>query len=106
MKPVITYAKSISRIVRNDPDKRLPISLAEQADKLVKDTDLKAARENFKSLSATLVSYMQKMNVKGMGYQENYCPMAKASWLEKGKKINNPYFGKEMSGYGEHKHEF
>ena len=106
LKPVATFAKSISRVVRNDQEKRLPVSLADQADKLSKDTDLMAARENFKSLSTTLISYLQKMNVKGTGYQENYCPMVKASWLQKGKKINNPYYGKEMSDCGEAKREF
>lgn len=106
LKPVPTYAKSISRTVKNDREKRLPAALAEQADKLSNDSDLKTARDNFKALSATLVSYLQSIKAKGTGYHENYCPMVKASWLEKGKTISNPYLGKEMLKCGEAKREF
>lgn len=106
LKPVATFAQSISRSVRNDRDKRLPNSLADQADKLSKDKDLKSAREDFKALSSTLIAYLEKENIKGTGYQQNFCPMAKASWLEKGKDMNNPYLGKSMPGCGEAKRSF
>ena len=39
--------------------------------------------------------------VSSEAYQEVYCPMAKASWLQAGKKIKNPYFGQAMLTCGE-----
>ena len=106
LKIIPESAAPISKAVRNDPDKLLPAVLAQQADKLSKDQDLKVAREDFKALSATLIAYLEKAKVRTTGYQENYCPMVKASWLQKGKKINNPYVGKSMSGCGETKRSF
>ena len=106
LKDVTANAAAISKAVKNDPDKKIPMLVAEQADKLSKDTDIKAARDEFKNLSSTLISYLEKSNLKNVGYEENYCPMVKASWLQKGKDINNPYLGKSMPGCGTPKRSF
>ena len=75
--------------------------VAKQADALAQAKDLKAARAAFKPLSASLVKYLAD-NKAGVGtYHEAYCPMVKASWLQTGKAIKNPYMGKQMLSCGE-----
>jgi hypothetical protein len=106
LKGVTEKAAAISKDVRTDNEKHLPASLAEHADKLAKDADLKTAREDFKNLSSDLITYLAKNKINGSGYHENFCPMVKASWLQKDKKINNPYLGKSMSTCGELKQTF
>ena len=72
-----------------------------QAETLAKATDLKAAREAFKPLSASLAKYLAD-NKAGKGiYHEAYCPMVKASWLQTEKAIKNPYMGRKMLDCGE-----
>jgi Protein of unknown function (DUF3347) len=106
LKDVPENAQAISKTVKADREKRIPVEIAEKAERLGKAKDLEAAREEFKGLSTALISYLDKQNIKGAGYQENYCPMVNASWLQKEKKINNPYFGKSMSTCGENKRTF
>ena len=60
---------------------------------------VRAAREAFKPLSKSLIQYLNDHNVSGT-YTEVYCPMAKASWLQKGDKIDNPYMEASMRGCG------
>ena len=90
------HANAIAKAVKGDEMKMLSSDIAKQADTLAKVKDLKAAREAFKPLSASLVKYRAD-NKAGKGvYHEAYCPMVKASWLQTGKDIKNPYMGKEM----------
>ena len=106
LKGVTENAEAISKAVKDDPDKRTDADLKQHADKLANDKDLKTAREDFKNLSAGLIAYLEKSNFAKVGYEQNYCPMVNASWLQKGKKVNNPYFGKEMPGCGTPKKSF
>jgi len=95
------HAKAIATAVRGDTMKMLSPDVAKQADTLGEAKDLKAARAAFKPLSASLVKYLaDKKAGKGV-YHEVYCPMADANWLQTGKDIRNPYFGKEMLDCGE-----
>jgi hypothetical protein len=72
-----------------------------EAETLAKTADLKEAREAFKPLSASLIKYLAE-NKAGKGIcHETYCPMVKASWLQAGKDIKNPYMGKAMLACGE-----
>ena len=90
----------IAKAVKGDEMKMLSPEVAKQAETLAKAKDLKAAREAFKPLSASLIKYLAD-NKAGKGtYHEAYCPMVKASWLQKGKDIKNPYMGKEMPACG------
>ena len=90
------HANAIAKAVKGDEMKMLSPDVAKQADTLAKAKDLKTAREAFKPLSASLVKYLAD-NKAGKGvYHEAYCPMVKASWLQTGKDIKNPYMGKEM----------
>ena len=63
--------------------------------------DLRAAREAFGPLSDAVIAF-----VRGEGgampdeINAAYCPMARKSWLQRGKTIRNPYFGKAMAECG------
>ena len=90
------HANAIAKAVKGDSKKMLSLDVAKQAETLAKAKDIKAAREAFKPLSASLVKYLAD-NKAGKGtYHEAYCPMVKASWLQTGKDITNPYMGKSM----------
>jgi len=101
-KGVDEHAKAIVKAVRGDDMKMLPADVAKQADALAATKDIKAAREAFKPLSASLAKYLNDNKVKGV-YHEAYCPMVKASWLQTEKEIKNPYMGKSMLDCGEFK---
>src|SRR6266849_3507383 len=95
------HANAIAKAVRGDEMKMLSPDVAKQAETLAAAKDIKAAREAFKPLSASLVKYLAD-NKAGKGtYHEAYCPMAKASWLQTEKEVRNPYYGKEMLDCGE-----
>ena len=101
IKGVDEDAAAISKAVKGDEMKMLSPDVATQADTLARVKDLKAAREAFKPLSASLVKYLAD-NKAGVGnYHEAYCPMVKANWLQTGKAIKNPYMGKQMLSCGE-----
>jgi hypothetical protein len=106
IKGVDQDAAAIAKAVKGDEMKMLPVEVARQADSLAKAGNLKAARAAFKPLSASLIKYLADHKGQASSFSEAYCPMAEASWLQKGKKISNPYFGKEMSSCGEIKRTF
>lgn len=90
------HANAIAKAVKGDEMKMLSPDVAKQAEALAKAKDLKAAREAFKPLSTSLVKYLAD-NKAGKGtYHEGYCPMVKASWLQKETDVKNPYMGKAM----------
>jgi hypothetical protein len=92
---------AIAKAVKGDDMKMLSPDVAKQAETLAKAMDVKEAREAFKPLSASLVKYLAD-NKAGKGtYHETYCPMVKASWLQMGTAIKNPYMGKAMLTCGE-----
>ena len=101
IKGVDEHANAIAKAVKGDEMKMLSPDVAKQAETLAKAKDIKAAREAFKPLSASLIKYLLD-NKAGKGvYHEAYCPMVKASWLQTGTKITNPYMGKSMLSCGE-----
>jgi hypothetical protein len=101
LKGVADNATAIAKAVRGDEMKMLPADVATQADALAQAKDLKTAREAFKPLSTSLIKYLADNKVGKGVYHEAYCPMVKASWLQPGKDIKNPYMGKAMPGCGE-----
>jgi hypothetical protein len=100
LKGVPEEADAIAKAVQNDSMKMLPETVATEAEVLSKASDLKSARAAFKPLSDSLVKYLADHHAKD-AYVEVYCPMAKASWLQADKNVNNPYLGKDMSTCGE-----
>jgi hypothetical protein len=89
-------AGTIAKAIRDDNGKSLPLTVAADAERVAEAQDLRAARRAFKPLSASLIGWMAESKLESTGYQEVYCPMADANWLQKGEAINNPYFGKKM----------
>ena len=65
-----------------------------QAETIAGTKDIKVAREHFGPLSAALVPVFEKAGIKDVFYFT--CPMVKQSWAQKGKDIQNPYYGKSM----------
>jgi hypothetical protein len=76
-----------------------------KAAKAVADApDLKAAREAFGPLSDAVLAAAKAEGWKDLGdVKLAYCPMVKQSWLQKGDKIANPYYGTAMPTCGEFK---
>jgi uncharacterized protein DUF3347 len=70
------------------------------ADKLAGAAKIDAAREAFGELSDAFIQFAGGKSPGG-DVRMAYCPMVKKSWLQRGEKIQNPYFGKEMIGCGE-----
>lgn len=97
---VASNASAIASAVRGDSMKMLSPEVANQADALAKAKDVAAARKAFKPLSKSLIQYLADHNVTDT-YVEVYCPMAKASWLQKSDKIDNPYLDASMRGCGQ-----
>ena len=97
--PVPAEAAALAKSVRAAGTTLVSQDLAAQADALAKASDLASARAAFEPLSASLIRTLADHHEKG-AYVQVYCPMKRASWLQKGRTVNNPYLGKEMSSCG------
>ena len=105
-KGVSADAAEISKAVKADETKTLSPDVAEAADALAKARDLPTARESFKDLSQSLIKYLADKKVKTGRFEEIFCPMANAYWLQTNQDIANPYLGHSMPGCGETKRGF
>lgn len=56
--------------------------------------ELKTAREQFGKLSAALLPAFEKARLDGVNFFT--CSMVNQSWAQKGKDVQNPYYGKSM----------
>ena len=100
VKGVATSATELAAVAKASSGV-VPEAVGVHAEALAKTTDIKTAREAFKPLSATLVATLTAQKTKSGQYYEAFCPMAKASWIQSGQKISNPYFGPAMLSCGE-----
>ena len=105
-KGVSTNAAAISEAVKADKAKTLSAEVAAGADAVAQAKDLATVRENFKDLSQALIKCMSDKNVKTGQFDEVFCPMANAYWLQTNQDISNPYLGHSMPGCGEIKRGF
>jgi Cu(I)/Ag(I) efflux system membrane fusion protein len=97
----VTHAGSaMTKALPGATSKSLPPAVASQAESLAKAKDLDSARAAFKQLSDSLIEFAKAHNATET-YHIAYCPMAKASWLQTGTTIMNPYFGKAMPHCGQ-----
>ena len=63
--------------------------------------DLKAARAVFSDLGDAIIAAAKDLNASfGDEVKMAYCPMVQKYWLQKGEKVQNPFYGKEMSECG------
>lgn len=93
MKNVPVEAHALAEAVRADETKSLPAAIGEQADALAKAKNLSKARDAFKPLSESLIAHFKTHRTPDGSYIEVYCPIAKASWLQGGETVRNPYLG-------------
>ena len=92
---------AMAKAIRGDSKNALPAKVADQAAALGEAKDVEAARGAFKSLSDTLIEFVKSQKAAAGTYHVAYCPMAKASWLQTGKTVMNPYMGKSMPHCGQ-----
>ena len=74
----------------------------------MKGQGLEEAREKFKGLSQSVISYLKALQGKIKGTRNSYiyyCTMADASWLQKEEGTRNPYLGPGMLKCGTVKEE-
>ncbi len=79
--------------------KTLPEKIAAAARALASAKDIASAREAFKTLSRPIAMWTQMSAPEGLHVV--FCSMAKASWVQKGEDVRNPYYGKKMLTCGE-----
>ena len=101
LKEITTAGTAMAKAIHGDSMKMLSPKVAQQAEALAKAKDLETARDAFKSLSDSLISYLKDQKVPAGAYYIAYCPMAKASWLQTSKTILNPYMGTSMVHCGQ-----
>jgi len=97
---VTDAGSAMTKTLPGAASKSLPPAVASQAESLAKAKDLDSARAAFKQLSDSLIEFAKAHNATGT-YHVAYCPMAKASWLQTGATVMNPYFGKSMPHCGQ-----
>lgn len=78
--------------------------IAAAAAELEKAGSISDARLAFGKLSDAVIAYSERTKENpGGDVVAMYCPMVKKSWMQKGEKVRNPYYGKAMPGCGEKK---
>lgn len=96
MEHVAHHAKAIAKIAADHKVHQLPHKAATQAENVAKAKDIKSARVAFKELSKSFETLVRDLSDEPDDYRIAYCPMAKAGWVQTGKVIANPYYGKSM----------
>jgi hypothetical protein len=65
-------------------------------------SDIKAARDAFGRLSEAVIAAAKAAGWEDVdGLKLAYCPMARASWLQKEDRVRNPYYGSSMLECGQ-----
>jgi hypothetical protein len=96
-----TAGTTMAKAIQADPQHLLPAKVAEQAEALGRAKDLATARAAFKTLSDSLIDYLKSQKAAAGTYHVAYCPMAKASWIQIGTTVMNPYMGRSMPHCGQ-----
>ncbi|MDQ1330501.1 MAG: rane fusion protein copper/silver efflux system [Thermodesulfobacteriota bacterium] len=79
--------------------KGIPGKISDGAKKMALVKDISSLREALVGLSKPMVMWASMS--KPSGINVIYCSMNPGSWLQKGKKIRNPYYGSKMLTCGE-----
>jgi len=80
-------------------------SVRSNTESLLKQTDLKEMRMDYRQVSEQLYSFLKAVNYEGDNIYWQYCPMAfgddnGANWLSKEKQVTNPYLGRNHPEHG------
>jgi hypothetical protein len=84
-------------------DKKALVTAKTKAEAISKSTDVEAQREQFETLSASMIT-LAKSTKPAKTYVQ-FCPMKEASWLSDKKEVRNPYYGDKMLKCGSVKEE-
>lgn len=103
MEHVGHHAAGIAAAAREHQVHGLTTKTADHAEALSKARDIKTARAVFKKLNESMEAFLKEHRDSTGKYRIAYCPMAKASWVQSGPVIANPYFGKSMLKCGSFK---
>lgn len=79
--------------------RHIPKEIAEGAKKMTLAADIESLRTAFAELSKPMVRYASMFKPSGINVV--YCSTKPGSWLQKGAKINNPYYGPDAPSCGE-----
>lgn len=90
--------KAAGSYANHSADKPAYDALAAAAAK-VDGKDLATLREQFKSFSIAMDTFLRGAGAKG--WQLFYCPMAEGYWIQSDAEVRNPYFGKSMLRCGD-----
>jgi Cu(I)/Ag(I) efflux system membrane fusion protein len=110
---IINNSRKIKEMQLDIPEGSLE-TLSEIAGKIgsgaaeMKGHGLEGARERFRGLSLSMISYLKALqeDINGAGKSYvYYCSMADASWLQKAEGTRNPYYGSSMLKCGSVKEE-
>ena len=103
MEHVAHRATAIAKAAEAHTLHGLPHEAAAQAKAVAQAKDIKSAREAFKKLNVSFETYLKNHPDKTGTYHVAYCSMAKASWVQTGDTIANPYYGASMLKCGSFK---
>jgi len=67
---------------------------------IIESAEIAHQREHFSSLSANLYAVLKAFKDNDAPLYQQYCPMAKKTWLSELSTIKNPYLGKKMPDCG------
>lgn len=79
--------------------KSIPGKISEAARRTAQSRDISSARAAFVDLSKPMVMWASMSKPSGINVV--YCSMNPGSWLQKGDRIRNPYYGAKMLTCGE-----
>ncbi len=79
--------------------RNIPKNISEGARKMALAKDISSLRDALVGLSKPMVMWTAMS--KPSGINVIYCSMNPGSWLQRGKKIRNPYYGSKMLTCGE-----
>ena len=94
----LTDAATHAKVLANSVEAVGGANAKRVAEQLAAATSLDVARQHFGTLSAILVPVFQNQAIQGA--HAFMCPMKKQPWMQRGDKVQNPYYGKSMPTCG------
>lgn len=79
---------------------KLNESLLSAMEHLEHNQDIKSYRKSFKQVSVAVINLLDVLQYHKDNLNVMFCSMAGSSWLQEGKEIKNPYYGKSMLNCG------
>lgn len=97
---ILAALDSVDMVTFSEAQHHTYMPLAEkirvEAGNIAEAKDLKRQREHLNLLSENVWELTKTFDVNDQPVYQQYCPMAKASWVSSEKAVKNPYYGKSM----------